>query len=102
MTGEHTRRVADARNIPMETVTRKAKKTAIGLGAVGLGLSIAIWLIPPLSPWCVYPLLLYGGYCVAGDLARGFGEWLPAFLRDLATGVRDVYAAVRGNGTSSG
>jgi len=96
MTGEHTRKVADKRKIPWSTLVKKARKTAVGLGSVALALVIAIWLIPPLSHWCVYPLFLYGGFCVAGDLARGFGEWFPAVLKDVAVGVRDIYAAVKG------
>lgn len=96
MTGEHTRRAVESTKIPWATFVRKSRKTALGLGTVGLAIAIAIWLIPPLSPWCVYPLILYGGFCLAGDVMRSFGEWFPAFLKDLAAGVRDVCAAVKG------
>ena len=99
MDTEHTQRVADSRKIPMQTVTSKAKKTVLGVGAIALGMAIAVWLIPPLSHWAVYPLLIYGGYCLAGDIMRGLGQWLPALLKDLAVGIRDIYTAVKGNGT---
>ena len=98
MTGEYLKRVAQRKQIPWRKVVVKARKTAVGLGAVGLGIAIAVWLIPPLSPWCVYPLLVYGGYCIAGDLVRGFGEWLPAALRDLAEGLRAIRDAIKGSG----
>ena len=96
MSGEHTQRVADSKQIPMQTVTSKVKRTVLGFVWIGLGVAIAVWLIPPLHHWVVYPLFIYGGYCVAGDIMRGFGVWLPAFLKDLATGVGDLIKAVKG------
>ena len=98
MTGEHVKRAAQRLQIPWRKVVAKARKTAVGFGAVGLGIAIAVWLIPPLSPWCVYPLMVYGGYCIAGDLVRGFGEWLPAVLREIAGGLRAIRDAIKGSG----
>lgn len=96
MTGEHTRRAIEDTEIPWPTWLAKLRKTAIGLGAVAMAIVVTIWWIPPLSHWVVYPLLLYGAFSVAGDVTRSFGKWFPAFLKDVAVGIRDVIAAVKG------
>jgi hypothetical protein len=79
-------------HIPPEKRSSKARKTAIGAGSVVLALVIAKWL-PMLSVWAVYVLLVYGGYCLAGDLVRGFASFLPAVIRDIRSAWK---------GTSSG
>lgn len=86
-------RAARLPNMPPEKLISKAQKTALGLGSIVTGLLIAVFLIPPLSVWCVYALLVYGGYCIAGDITRNFAAFVPAVIRD-------IYAAVRGNGSS--
>ena len=74
--------------IPKAKVVSKAKKTVVGICAVALGLLIASKWVPPLSEWCVYALLVYGGYCLAGDLVRGFASFLPAVIRDIRAAVK--------------
>ena len=75
--------------IPPDKLVSKARKTVIGLGSVVLALVIAKWL-PMLSVWCVYVLLVYGGYCLAGDLVRGFAAFLPAVIRDVRAAVKGI------------
>ena len=78
----------------------KFQKTAVGLGSVALAILIASRFTPPLSQWCVYALIFFGGFCVAGDLVRNFRAFAVGFAKDIANGIRDIRAALRGNGDS--
>ena len=76
--------------IPPEKRARKVRNTAIGLGSIGLAVVIE-WKFAHLSDMLTYTLIGFGGYSLAGDLVRGFAGFIPA-------AVRDVRAAIKGNG----
>jgi len=97
-----TTRVMEARlpNVSTEKMTGKVQKTAVGMGSAALGLLIAWKFTPPLSQWCVYALIFFGGFCIAGDLVRNFRAFAVGFAKDVANGIRDIRAALRGNGDS--
>jgi len=86
--------------VPVGKLKGKFQKTAVGLGSVALGLVIASKFTPPLSEWCVYALIFFGGFCVAGDLVRNFRAFAVGLAKDIANGIRDIRAALRGNGDS--
>lgn len=76
----------------------KWKKTLIGL--LWLALAI-IFEIYDLFPQNVRNLmLLFAGYCGAGDLVRGFFGFLPAATRDMRSALKGTNGKSNGDGTS--
>jgi hypothetical protein len=76
--------------IPPKRWRAKAWSTGVGTGAIALGLGIENWL-PHIDDKVLYALLIFGGYSIAGDLVRDFAGFFPA-------AIRDVRAAIKGNG----
>ena len=64
----------------------KWKKTLLGIGWVLL----AVWLRKNdiFSEPVAGVMLVFGGYCLAGDLMRSFAGFLPATIRDLRAALK--------------
>jgi len=92
MSGEHTQQAtAMLDRIPPQSIKRKWTMSLWGVAMVVLGAIMPRFLN---FPWYIGAGVIgFGGWLVSKDLVVSYLRFVPAFLRD-------VYAAVRGNGTS--
>ena len=75
---EHKQQLAQ---IPEKKWTKKVVSTVIGVASIvgAVMMKDAGWF----SDWFLIGLLVFGGYCLAGDLVRGFLGFLPAAIKDI-------------------
>lgn len=77
----------------------KWKKTLLGVGWVLL----AVWLRKNdiFSEAVAGLMLVFGGYCMAGDLVRSFAGFLPATIRDIRAALKGTNGKDRSDSTET-